>query len=108
MKTAVDGPFWLNVEGRGFLGTGRIELLEHIAEMGSIAAAAQAADSSVLNCLPARVLEVNGDPHPGHVLVRLGLRDQILLARITRRSVEHLGLAPGMAVHALVKGVAIT
>ncbi len=65
-------------------------------------------DSSVLNCLPVRVLEVTADPHPGHVLMRLGLQDQVLLARITRRSLEHLGLVPDMAVHALVKGVAIT
>lgn len=42
MKTDVDGRFWLNVEGKGFLGQGRIELLEQIEATGSISAAARA------------------------------------------------------------------
>ncbi len=42
MKTEVDGRFWLNVEGKGFLGLGRIELLEQIEATGSISAAARA------------------------------------------------------------------
>ena len=65
-------------------------------------------DSSVLNCLPAQVLDVSDDPHPGHVLVRLVVGDATLLARITRRSLEHLALEPGSDVYALVKSVAIT
>jgi molybdate transport system ATP-binding protein len=65
-------------------------------------------DSSVLNCLSAQVLDVSADPHPGHVLVRLVVGDATLLARITRRSLEHLALEPGTDVYALVKSVAIT
>ncbi len=42
MKTHVDGRFWLNVEGKGFLGLGRIELLEQVEATGSISAAARA------------------------------------------------------------------
>lgn len=42
MKADVDGRFWLNVEGKGFLGGGRIELLEQVAATGSISAAARA------------------------------------------------------------------
>jgi molybdate transport system ATP-binding protein len=64
-------------------------------------------DSSVLNCLPARVLDVSDDPHPGHVLIRLGVGDVTLLSRITRRSLERLALEPGTRVYALVKSVAI-
>ena len=64
-------------------------------------------DSSVLNCLPARVLDVSDDPHPGHVLVRLTVGDETLLSRITRRSLEHLDLESGSRVYALVKSVAI-
>ncbi|OOG25216.1 molybdenum-dependent transcriptional regulator [Thioalkalivibrio denitrificans] len=41
MKAHVDGRFWLNVSDRGFLGAGRIELLERIGETGSISAAAR-------------------------------------------------------------------
>jgi molybdate transport system ATP-binding protein len=65
-------------------------------------------DSSVLNVLPARVLDVSDDPHPGHVLVRLAVGDVTLLSRITRRSLERLALEPGTGVYALVKSVAIT
>ena len=65
-------------------------------------------DSSVLNCLPAQVLDVSADPHPGHVLVRLAVGSATLLSRITRRSLERLALQPGMRVYALVKSVGIT
>jgi molybdate transport system regulatory protein len=42
MKTDVDGRFWLNVNGKEFLGQGRIALLEQIHATGSISAAARA------------------------------------------------------------------
>lgn len=64
-------------------------------------------DSSMLNCLSAQVLDLSGDPHPGHVLVRLAVGDATLLSRITRRSLEHLALQPGARVYALLKSVAI-
>jgi molybdate transport system regulatory protein len=38
----IDGRFWLKKDGRNFLGSGRIELLEKIAQTGSIHAAAKA------------------------------------------------------------------
>ena len=38
----IDGRFWLKKNGRNFLGSGRIELLEKIAQTGSIHAAAKA------------------------------------------------------------------
>jgi molybdate transport system regulatory protein len=38
----IDGRFWLTKDGRNFLGSGRIELLEKIAQTGSIHAAAKA------------------------------------------------------------------
>lgn len=44
------------------------------------------------------------------VLVRVRCRDaerQCLLARVTRRSVDELGLTPGLAVQALIKSVAV-
>lgn len=39
---AVDGGFWLDKDGHAFLGRGRVELLEAIAEHGSISSAARA------------------------------------------------------------------
>jgi molybdate transport system regulatory protein len=39
--TAVHGRIWLTKNGKNFLGRGRIELLQHIDETGSIAEAAR-------------------------------------------------------------------
>ncbi len=37
-----DGRFWLTLDGRNFLGRGRVELLQRIRESGSISKAAKA------------------------------------------------------------------
>ncbi|MCG5540126.1 MULTISPECIES: molybdenum ABC transporter ATP-binding protein [unclassified Halorhodospira] len=62
---------------------------------------------SLLNRLPARITAIADDPSPSHALVRLEVAGQPLLARITRRSSAELGLAPGVPIHAMVKGVAL-
>jgi molybdate transport system ATP-binding protein len=63
--------------------------------------------TSVLNCLPATVTDVSDDG-PGQVLVGLLLGAEArLLSRISRLSCERLGVAPGMAVFAQIKGVAM-
>ncbi len=64
------------------------------------------ADSSILNILPATV-QALADDTPGHVMVQLAAGGTLLLARITRRSAGALGLRPGLAVHAQIKGAAI-
>lgn len=63
-------------------------------------------DSSILNVLPARIEELVAQ-EPGHAMLKLQVGGAALLARVSRRSVEHLGLAPGMAVQAQVKSVAL-
>lgn len=63
-------------------------------------------DTSVLNILPATVTELVDDS-PGQMMVGLDVGGTRILARITRKSGDLLQLAPGMAVHAQVKGVAI-
>ncbi|UYG02718.1 molybdenum ABC transporter ATP-binding protein [Halomonas sp. LR3S48] len=65
-------------------------------------------DSSTLNCLPARVVETSDDPHPGHLLVRLAVEDQTLLARIPREASERLALSPGKHVYAQLLGKALS
>jgi len=65
--------------------------------------------SSILNVLQARVEELRDDG-PDRVNVRLSVGDAHelpMLARITRRSRDALGLTPGLAVYALVKSVAL-
>jgi len=63
--------------------------------------------SSITNILPARVDAVGPSGAPGQVLVRLLLGDTALLARITERSRRELAIAPGSAVWAQVKAVAL-
>lgn len=71
-------------------------------------ALAAATPSSILNVLPASVRAIHDDgPEKVTVLLELGGEGQSLLARITRRSRDHLALAAGQALFAQVKSVAL-
>ena len=77
---------------------------------GDISLARAAGESTILNVLPARVLEVSTlEPHA--VVAVLGLGEagtgDRLVARVTARSWRLLGLAAGQAVQAQVKAVAL-
>jgi molybdate transport system ATP-binding protein len=61
---------------------------------------------SALNILPAVVREVRLGEGPG-ALVQLEAGDEMLLARITRRSAAALGLKPGQQIHAVLKAVSV-
>jgi molybdate transport system ATP-binding protein len=61
---------------------------------------------SALNVLPAVVREVRQGEGPG-ALVRLDAGGEAMLARLTRRSAEALGLAPGVPVFAILKAVSV-
>ena len=67
--------------------------------------------SSILNALPARVLSIK-TVADNELVVVLGLgadgAGDRILARVTRRSSERLGLGGGVSVHAQVKGVALS
>lgn len=63
--------------------------------------------SSILNLLPAMVTELAPTDTPAHLLVRLDVGGNPLLARITRYSCEQLGLRVGQGVWAQVKSVAV-
>lgn len=73
-----------------------------------------ARDSSILNIVPAQVLQ-RVDESAASVLLQLALvapgqstdLAPCVLARLTRRSVESLGLRPGQAVWAQIKGAAL-
>jgi len=64
-------------------------------------------DSSILNVIPARIEAISED-ETGSSTLRLLAGQQVLLSRITRKSVEQLGLRPGMAVFAQVKSIALS
>ncbi|WP_340109557.1 molybdenum ABC transporter ATP-binding protein [Pikeienuella sp. HZG-20] len=61
---------------------------------------------SALNILPAVVEDVHLGGGPG-AMIALRVGDQRLLARVTRRSLNALGLAPGAPCSAVVKSVAV-
>ncbi|MEB2344606.1 MAG: molybdenum ABC transporter ATP-binding protein [Deltaproteobacteria bacterium] len=62
--------------------------------------------SSILNVLPARVVEVRGARTPRPVVV-VAAGETRLLARVSRLSLEQLGIREGAAVYAQVKAVAV-
>lgn len=65
-------------------------------------------DSSILNVLPGRVLEVvQRSDAPGQRLVRVDIGGCALLAWLSKLSCERLGLIPGQSVYAQVKAVAL-
>ena len=60
---------------------------------------------SALNVLPGTVAEIGHADGP-IVEMRLDCAGEPLIARLTRRSVETLGLAPGLRVYAVIKSIA--
>jgi molybdate transport system ATP-binding protein len=60
---------------------------------------------SALNVLPGIVAEVGHADGP-IVDIRLDCAGEALVARLTRRSVETLGLEPGRQVYAVIKSIA--
>ncbi|UCV05055.1 molybdenum ABC transporter ATP-binding protein [Dechloromonas denitrificans] len=63
--------------------------------------------TSILNCVAAVVVDQAPTDTPGHVLVKLDVAGEPLLARITRRSAERLDIRPGLALRAQIKAVAL-
>lgn len=71
--------------------------------------------SSIQNSLPAVIDQLAADTHPGLMLVRLRLTGKPdenpgtshLIARLTRRAVDQLGLQPAQNVWAQIKSVAL-
>jgi len=61
---------------------------------------------SALNILPVTVLALRRGDGPG-VIVQVQAGDDLLLARITRRSADALGLRPGGTCFAVLKSVAV-
>ena len=62
--------------------------------------------TSILNCIPVRVRDCVDDMKV-YVIVSLDAGDEVILARITRKSAHVLGIKPGLEVYAQVKGAAL-
>jgi molybdate transport system ATP-binding protein len=94
---------WARDQG---LPLGRRVRLRVLARDVSLARAPQTG-TSIGNQLRATVEEMADDEHPALTLVRVRIGHTPLVARLTRRSAHALQLAPGLAVWAQVKTVAL-
>lgn len=65
------------------------------------------AATSIQNMLPCQVLAIAPGAHPSQSVVQLACGGSLLLARVTARAVDALGLRPGSAVWAQVKSAAL-
>ena len=64
-------------------------------------------DTSIVNRIPATVVDIKSDQDNAMSLVRLAMGTEFLVAKMTQKSVHHLGLKNGMEVWAQIKSVAI-
>ena len=97
------GQLWFRDMGHCIGETVRIRVL---ARDVSLALEAHS-DTSILNVLPATVVEFDQDEHAGITLVKLRVGNDYLLSRISSRSAMLLKLAPGMQLWAQIKSAAV-
>jgi molybdate transport system ATP-binding protein len=65
-------------------------------------------DTSILNILPGRVDSIGEGEHKAQAMVRILLAgNEAILARLTHRSIDQLGLSPGKNVWTQIKTVAL-
>ncbi|MCK0150639.1 molybdenum ABC transporter ATP-binding protein [Marivita sp. S6314] len=83
------------------------ELRVRILAQDVMLSATRPAGLSALNILPVQVLALRRGDGPG-VIVQLQAGQDRLLARVTRRSADAMGLAPGTACYAVMKSVAVS
>ena len=96
------GPLWLpRVAG----GPGTPVRLRMLAQ-DVLLATVRPEGISALNILSVTVREIRSGDGPG-ALVALSAGDDVILARITRRSAERLQLTQGQSIHAVLKAVAV-
>lgn len=112
---AVDGPWhlarvdfpggslWFRDPG---LAVGRVVRVRVLARDVSLATR-QPEGGSIQNVLAGTMESIGDDDHPGLCIARVRVGATLLLARLTRRGVSELGLAPGREVWAQVKTVAL-
>ena len=97
------GGLWLRDSGAAPGRAVRVRVLARDVSLGT----SPPSNTSIQNVLRCRVQAVAPDSHPSQVLVRLACGDSVLLARITARAADALGLAPGLPVWAQVKSAAL-
>ncbi|MDR5651610.1 molybdenum ABC transporter ATP-binding protein [Ruixingdingia sedimenti] len=101
LETAA-GPLWLPRVEAGVGATLRVR----IQAQDVMLALTRPEGISALNVLPVTVRVLRMGEGPG-ALVQLMAGDDPILARVTRRSAEALGLRPGLALFAVIKAVSV-
>ena len=103
-KVSFDGgELWIRDTGAALGQRVRVRILARDVSI----AASRHDDVSIVNMLPATVSAHAGEDHPALALVQLKVGQTSLLARVTRRSAQRLGLAPGREVWVQIKAVAL-
>ncbi len=97
------GSLWLRDGGHGAGQRVRVRILARDVSI----ALEPAHESSILNTLPAAVVELAGESHPAVMLVKLQVGGSPIVARLTRRSACGLELKPGRRVFAQIKAAAL-
>lgn len=97
------GSLWVRDGGHALGRPVRVRILARDVSI----ALEQTRDTSIQNCLPATVEQLAGDHHPALSLLRLRAGASPLLARLTRRAADALGLLPGKPVWVQIKAVAL-
>jgi molybdate transport system ATP-binding protein len=97
------GSLWLRDSG---VALGRQVRLRILARDVSLATQAPHG-TSIQNLLKGSVLAIGPDQHPSQAMVQVQCGESILLARVTARAVDALGLEAGTPVWAQVKSVAL-
>ena len=90
------------VPGRQESGSLRLRIAASDVSLSKV----RAESSTVLNILPATIESIAAES-PATVLLRLRLGNEVILSRITRRSLQTLGLAVGNDVYAQIKSVTV-
>lgn len=96
------GSLWVRDGGHALGHHVRVRILAR-----DISIALEPQHSSILNTLPAEVVEIADETHPALALVKLRVGQSCLVARLTRRSAAALDLDPGKPVFAQIKAVAL-
>lgn len=86
------------------VGEGTLRLLIHARDVALALTAPS--DTSLQNCLPVTVREINVSDN-AHMLITCEVAGQTLFSQITKKSFDELKLTPGKAIFALIKSVAL-
>jgi len=97
------GSLWVRDGGQALGQPVRVRILARDVSI----ALAPSTGTSIQNCLHATVEQLAGDYHPALALLRLRVGPAPVLARLTRRAADGLGLHAGKPVWVQIKAVAL-